>query len=821
MKRKIIAIGLALATFSSTFTMLSNTIPVKAEDVNNIGTKYYFSSKSGDNQNLGTSADSPWETLDKIKDLELKPGDQILLEKGSVFDGYIHLQDVSGTAESPIKITSYGDAGGKPIVNGNSQGLWYQDYKGRIDNSNHKSAGYVSSTILLYDVDYVEVSDLEITNQSNDFDYYQSNISKAGGRIDRTGVSGIAKDGGTMEHIYLDNLYIHNVDGNLQDKHMNNGGIQMNAITPDNVEQTGVARYNDVKITNCYIKDVSRAGLVLGYTYENSRFNSSAISDEVAKTYGHTNILIEGNYVQNAGNDAICVMYSYKPLVQKNISDKAGSDLDDHYPGYWQSFCAAIWPWKCKDALFQYNEAFDTVGEGNGDGQAWDIDWSDGTVYQYNYSHGNGGGAMLTCLEQAYNGTFRYNISQNDLKAFFTLQGNPQVRMYNNVFYVDGDRQTAVHHPEAGKRGGQAYIANNIFYNKTENPVIISTVESNQQTWTPGGSGQIFTNNIYYGYDKEGLPALPEENAITADPMFVNPGNAPIQVKEDHTVYDQSVFEGYKLQENSPAINAGIFVQDNPIATNKDFFGNAIGMVPDIGVHETNTAEEVTFDVYSNVYNVDSNSKTINNITKDTTVEAFKNNIQYASVLTAEIKRGDNVLQDNDTLLTGDKLVLTAKTKEEQSVTYTLNVKKEFFEYSREGWTATAGSVQSQEPAQNALDGNPSTLWHTDWNGCKQEDVWITIDMQSKQNIAMLRYVPRSKQLNGIITKYRISVSDNNKDWTEVATGTWESNNKEKIAEFSKEVEARYVKLEGLETATQENKIFGSAAEIYLGYEVK
>ena len=54
--------------------------------------------------------------------------------------------------------------------------------------------------------------------------------------------------------------------------------------------------------------------------------------------------------------------------------------MDDGYAGYWQSFCATIWPWKTKDAVFQYNEAFDTVGEGNGDGQAWDIDWSDGTV---------------------------------------------------------------------------------------------------------------------------------------------------------------------------------------------------------------------------------------------------------------------------------------------------------------------------------------------------------------------------------------------------------------------------------------------------------
>ena len=162
---------------------------------------------------------------------------------------------------------------------------------------------------------------------------------------------------------YLDNLYIHDVAGNLEDKHMNNGGIQMNVTPPDD-PATGIARYDDIHITNCYVDNVSRAGIVVGYTYQNAAFNGQQISDETVKQKGHTNILIEGNYVKNAGNDAICVMYAYQPLVQYNISDGAGQDLDDNYEGYWQSFCAAIWPWKTKQAVFQYNEAFDTVGPG-------------------------------------------------------------------------------------------------------------------------------------------------------------------------------------------------------------------------------------------------------------------------------------------------------------------------------------------------------------------------------------------------------------------------------------------------------------------------
>lgn len=41
---------------------------------------------------------------------------------------------------------------------------------------------------------------------------------------------------------------------------------------------------------------------------------------------------------------------------------------------------------------------------------------------------------MLICLYEAYNGVFRYNISQNDLNSLITFQGNPLAKIYNNVF---------------------------------------------------------------------------------------------------------------------------------------------------------------------------------------------------------------------------------------------------------------------------------------------------------------------------------------------------------------------------------------------------
>ena len=794
---KSVSLALTVGVFSSLFTV--ETYAEKSLK-RTTGRDYYISSLNGDNSNDATTEDKAWETLDKLVGVDLQPGDRVLLESGSVFNGFIHLKDVSGTKENPIEITKYGGEA-KPIINGDGEGVWYQDYVQPMDNSGHRSKGYVSSTVLLYDTDFIKINNLEITNKSDDFDYLSAS-DKVSARMDRTGVAAIAKNGGTMESIYLEDLYIHDVDGNIQDKHMNNGGIQMNVSKPDNESETGIARYDDIVIRGCHVKDVSRAGIVMGYTYNHGKFNGAAIDDETVKKYGHTNILIEENYVQNSGNDAICVMYSYRPLIQKNVSDRAGVDMLEY--SYWQNFCATIWPWKCKDAIFQNNEAFDTIGQNNGDGQAWDIDWSDGTVYQYNYSHNNGGGAMLICLNEAYNGVFRYNISQNDLNSLITFQGNPLAKIYNNVFYVDGDRETRIHHPQPGKRGGQGYLANNIFYN-------ISTGNPNDE-WEPGN--QQFTHNLYYGYD---TTPNSDKFAITEDPKFINPGSAP--TSSIGKVHDISVFDGYKVKEDSPVINSGIYVAGG---NDKDFSGNIVGLIPDIGIQEVDTKNEKPVNViYSNVYNINEND--ISGVEKKTTVSNFISNFKYSNGVNLKVLNGNKVVNENEIVKSGYKLKVTfvdGSVKE-----YIINVNRTFVEYSIDNMTATDGSHQegnsTEGPGSLAIDNNLSTMWHTNWNGCQRDEAWISIDMGKVQPISMLKYVPRQSGNNGIIKKYSIYVKENESDeWIKVETekDVWEVNNQAKYAYFNT-VNARYVKLHADESETNSSSIYVSAAEIRLGIE--
>lgn len=95
---------------------------------------------------------------------------------------------------------------------------------------------------------------------------------------------------------------------------------------------------------------------------------------------------------------------------------------------------AAIWPWKCKDALFRYNEAVDT--RLNQDGMAYDADSGDGTVYEHNYSRMNEGGCVMFCLQEAIHNTFRRNVSYDDLGGTISPSENPDARIEENTFYV-------------------------------------------------------------------------------------------------------------------------------------------------------------------------------------------------------------------------------------------------------------------------------------------------------------------------------------------------------------------------------------------------
>lgn len=139
---------------------------------------------------------------------------------------------------------------------------------------------------------------------------------------------------------------------------------------------------------------------------------------------------------------------------------------------------------------------------------------------------------------------------------------------------------------------------------------------------------------------------------------------------------------------------------------------------------------------------------------------------------------------------------------------------------------ATAGSAEelsttntTEGPASLALDGLDTTLWHSKWAGDDRANLWIQFELTEDYKVDGLKYLPRKDaggtDTFGTITEYKIQVSDNASEWTDVATGSdWANDNTWKTATFDA-VNAKFVRLVAV-ASVSDNRQFASAAEIRL-----
>ncbi len=79
------------------------------------GKTYYVSSSRGNDENDGLSEDTPFKTLTRASQLELKPGSKLLLRASDVWQRQTLTPKGNGTKEKPVIIGTYGK-GAKPII---------------------------------------------------------------------------------------------------------------------------------------------------------------------------------------------------------------------------------------------------------------------------------------------------------------------------------------------------------------------------------------------------------------------------------------------------------------------------------------------------------------------------------------------------------------------------------------------------------------------------------------------------------------------------------------------------------------------------------
>ena len=102
-----VAMGTAFALIAPSSALAADATPAAAST----GTTYYVSSTHGDDGNAGTDQGHPWKTLDKVNAIatDLKPGDSVLLERGSTFQDSIctsRTRREPPTRPSPSPITA-------------------------------------------------------------------------------------------------------------------------------------------------------------------------------------------------------------------------------------------------------------------------------------------------------------------------------------------------------------------------------------------------------------------------------------------------------------------------------------------------------------------------------------------------------------------------------------------------------------------------------------------------------------------------------------------------------------------------------------------
>ena len=492
--------------------------------------KTYFVSAQGNDSADGLSVATAWKSIEKVNSVTFQPGDRILFRKGDTFYGQIAVKG-SGKEGRPITMSSYGEGSGRPVINlGSAEG-----------------AG-----ILMENVSHWEVYGMEVVS----YEPYKIGIG-------RQGIVVRVSDGGSFDHFVIKDNYVHDIWGQL-----GGNGLYVNysssailvhtarqasgrAITGPN-EPTVI---NDVLIEGNRIERVDKCGIVC--------------------RGARNNVVVRGNYMDNIGGDGIFVNGPYRGLIEYNeihrscmragFPDLPGDD------GWWPHV-AACWIQNTEETIMQFNEVYDTARNlYNGDGFAYDFDFNcKRCICQYNYSKNNHG--LMLLMYNIFENVTRYNISENDHTHLIQMQGpleGDNSLVYNNVFYVDYGLADIdfflTREPEL--LGAKFY--NNIFYATGQGR--FRTVYSSGDTQVRNydeelkpdlAPGTLFLHNCYFGPWKNGLPDDPE--ALVADPKFVAPGTGGTGL---------ATLGGYKLREDSPCINTGMYVPNNG---GRDFFGQSL-----------------------------------------------------------------------------------------------------------------------------------------------------------------------------------------------------------------------------------------------------
>lgn len=429
------------------------------------GQAYYIDSETGDDKQAGTSADNPWQTLDKINQISFQPGDSILFRRGRTFAGTF-APTGSGAAGKPIVVTSYG-SGNKPVIDG--QGA--------------------AAAIFLHNVDGWELRELEITNRG----------PEPASEQQRAGIFVLVEDFGVARHYVVSDVDVHDVNGPDVLEPIPSGGIIF--VAGGKSTPTG---FDGITVRNCTVSRVDRMGICTQSLWSVRPENPSGRGTAYMPM---TNILIQGNRLEEIGGDGIMLNNGVGALVEHNVLDGFAAKART-------GTAVGMYGFNCDQGVFRHNR----VSNGKKNAMAFDIETGNhDTVYEYNYTYRNNGGFLLSCNDpesKADNAIIRYNVSHDDRDGdgdfpvgVITLACGvaTNVRIHNNTFYAPNTTRMVNNIDRTA-----AEFTNNIFVGAKAGSVIRDP-------------HSVYRNNIYHNVVFE---QGSDGKAVMADPLLVVPDGA-------------------------------------------------------------------------------------------------------------------------------------------------------------------------------------------------------------------------------------------------------------------------------------------------------
>ncbi|MGQ7385667.1 endo-alpha-N-acetylgalactosaminidase family protein [Streptococcus suis] len=121
-------------------------------------------------------------------------------------------------------------------------------------------------------------------------------------------------------------------------------------------------------------------------------------------------------------------------------------------------------------------------------------------------------------------------------------------------------------------------------------------------------------------------------------------------------------------------------------------------------------------------------------------------------------------------------------------------------------------NAQEGEELAKAFDGNPSTIWHTPWNG-RHINEPATVNLRRPVDIQRFEYVPRQSGRNGILKALTLVITDDQNVVHTFTGADWPATSATKTIDFGKTIKAKKIVITGTASYGDTADQFMSAAE--------